>query len=70
MKADEPQVGQQYEDVERKREYYHIIFSEVLLHQERREQVKTLVMEHFTYIPFHESGPANKQHTNETVNQL
>ena len=25
LKADEPQVGQQHEDVERKREYYHII---------------------------------------------
>ena len=25
MKADEPQFGQQNEDVERKREYYHII---------------------------------------------
>ena len=25
LKADEPQVGQQHEDVERKLEYYHII---------------------------------------------
>ena len=25
LKADEPQVGQRHEDVERKREYYHII---------------------------------------------
>jgi hypothetical protein len=25
LEADEPQVGQRHEDVERKREYYHII---------------------------------------------
>ena len=25
LKVDEPQVGQRHEDVERKREYYHII---------------------------------------------
>ena len=33
--------------------------------QERRGQVKTIVMEHFNDILFHKSGPANKQHTNQ-----
>ena len=36
-----------------------------ILHQERRGQVKTIVMEHFNDILFHKSGPANKQHTNQ-----
>ena len=36
-----------------------------IVHQERRGQVKTIVMELFKGIPFHESGPANKQHTNQ-----
>ena len=35
------------------------------VHQERRGQVKTIVMEHFNGILFHKSGPANKQHTNQ-----
>ena len=34
-----------------------------ILHQERRGQVNTKVMEHFNSIPFHKSGPANKQYT-------
>ena len=47
LKACEPQVGQRHEDVERKREYYHIIIflKEVeTLHQERRGQVKSIAM--------------------------
>ena len=36
-----------------------------LVRQERREQVKTIVMEHFNAILFHKSGPTNKQHTNQ-----
>jgi hypothetical protein len=40
-----------------------------LLHQERREQMKTLVMEHFNGILFHKSGTANKQHTNQSINK-
>ena len=36
-----------------------------ILNQERRGQVKTIVMEHLTGILFHKSGPANKQHTNQ-----
>jgi hypothetical protein len=36
-----------------------------IVHQERIEQVKTIVMEHFNGILFHKSGPANKQHTNQ-----
>ena len=39
-----------------------------ILHQERRGQVKTIVMEHFKGIFFHKSGPANKQHTNHSYN--
>ena len=33
----------------------------VILHQERRGQVKTIVIEHFNSILFLKSGPANKQ---------
>ena len=35
-----------------------------IVHQERKEQVKTIVMEHFDGILFPKSGPANKQHNN------
>ena len=38
-----------------------------ILHQEKRGQVKTIVMEHFNGIVLHKSGPANKQHTNHHV---
>ena len=38
-----------------------------ILHQERRGQVKTIVMELFNGILFHKSGPANKQHTNHSL---
>jgi hypothetical protein len=38
-----------------------------ILHQEGRGQVKTMVMEHFNGILFHKSGPANKQHTNQSI---
>ena len=37
-----------------------------ILNQERREQVKTIVMEHFNGILFHKSGLANKQRTNHS----
>jgi hypothetical protein len=66
---DEPQVGQRHEDVERNWEYYHIVISLKgleILHQERRGQLKTIVMDHFNGILFHKSGPANKQHTNQS----
>ena len=67
---DKTQVGQRHEDVERKREYYHIIIISLkgleILRLERRGQVKTLVIENFNGILFHKSGPANKQHTNES----
>jgi hypothetical protein len=49
LKADEPQVGQGNEDVERKQEYNHIIiFPEgvEILHQEIRGQVNAIVIEH------------------------
>ena len=36
-----------------------------ILHQERRGQMKTMVMEHFKGILFYKSGPANKQHINQ-----
>ena len=55
LKADKPQDGQRYEYVERKLEYYHIIFSLKdfkILHQEGRGQVKNIVMEHFKGIFF------------------
>ena len=37
-----------------------------IVHQERRGQVKTIVMEHFNGILFHKIGPANKQHINHS----
>ena len=40
-----------------------------ILHQERRGQVKTIVMKHFNGIIFHKSGPVNKQHTNQLVSR-
>jgi hypothetical protein len=41
-----------------------------IVHQERRGQVKTIVMEHFNGILFHKSGSANKQHTNQSTKIL
>jgi hypothetical protein len=38
-----------------------------ILHQERRGQGKTIVMENFNGILFHKSGPANKQNTNQPI---
>ena len=35
-----------------------------ILHQERRGQVKPVIMEHFNGILFHMFGPVNKQYTN------
>jgi hypothetical protein len=37
-----------------------------ILHQERRGQVKTIVLKHLNGILFHKSGPGNKQHTNQS----
>ena len=36
-----------------------------IVHQERRGQVKTIVMEYLNGILFHKSRPVNKQHTNQ-----
>ena len=41
-----------------------------IVHLETRGHVKTIVMEHFNGILFHKSGPANKQHTNQSINQI
>ena len=38
-----------------------------IVHQERRGQVKTIVMEHFNGILFHKSGAVNKQNTNQPI---
>jgi hypothetical protein len=38
-----------------------------ILHHERRGQVKTIVLEHFTSMIFHKSGPPNKPHTYQSV---
>ena len=70
MKGDEPQVGQRHEDVERKREYYHIIiFLEIIeiIHQLRSGQIKTIMVEHFEKIILNKSGPANKQHSYHSI---
>ena len=40
-----------------------------ILHQERREQMKTIVMKHFNGNLFHKFEPANKQHTNQSINK-
>jgi hypothetical protein len=37
------------------------------LHQERRGQVKTTVIEYFNSILFHKPGLANKQHTYQSI---
>ena len=61
-----------HEDVKRKREYYQIIIflkGLGILHQERRGQVKAIVMDHFNGIFFHKSGSANRQHTNHSISQ-
>ena len=61
---DEPQVDQQYEDVE----FYHItICPEECLHQERSEHVNTIVIEHFNSILFQKSETTNKQHTDQSI---
>ena len=41
-----------------------------MLHQERRGQVKSIVMKHFNFILFHKSGPANKLHANHSLTVL
>jgi hypothetical protein len=63
MNVIEPEVGQRHEDVERKREYYNVIFPERTCNftPRKRGQVKTMVVEHFNGILFHKSRPANKQ---------
>ena len=38
-----------------------------IIYQERRGRVKTIVMEHFNGIIFHNSGPADRQHTNDSL---
>jgi hypothetical protein len=38
-----------------------------ILHQERIGQVNITVMEHFNSILFHKSGPANRQHTYQSI---
>ena len=38
-----------------------------MLHQERRIQVNTIVMEHFESILFHKSRPASKQHAYQSM---
>ena len=37
------------------------------LHEERRGQVNTTVMEHFNIILFYKFGPANKQHPYHSI---
>ena len=38
-----------------------------ILHQERRGQVRTMVIEHFNGILFRKSRPTNKQHIDHSV---
>ena len=65
LEGDEPQVGQWHEDVERKREYYHIIiFPETNWNftskKKRSSENHSSLTEHFNGILFHKSEPANK----------
>ena len=72
MKADEPHNGQRHKNVEGNGNITALSFSLKgleILYQERRGQVKTIVMEHFNGILFQKSGPANKQHSNQSINQ-
>ena len=41
-----------------------------ILHQERRGQVNTIMMEHFNISLFYKSGPTNKQHTYQLINHI
>ena len=45
----------------------HSLKELLILQKERRGQVNTIVMEHFTSIVFHKSGPPNKQHTYQSI---
>jgi hypothetical protein len=38
-----------------------------ILHQEKRGQVKNIIMEYLNGILYHKSGPANKQHTTRFI---
>ena len=66
LKTDESEVtevSKRHEDVERKREHYHIIIFPRRPYNfifKKREQVKVIVMEQLNSIVFHKSGPANK----------
>ena len=53
LEGDEPQVGQLHEDVDRKREYYHII-----IFPERKKRTSK---NHSNGTLFEKSLPANKQ---------
>ena len=63
LKVNKPQIGQGHEDVDWKWEYYRL----EMLHQERRGQVNTIVMEQLNSILFHMSRPANKQHIYQSI---
>jgi hypothetical protein len=69
LKTDEPQFGQRTENVERKQEYYRIIFKIGLeiLHQEERGQMNTVMIGHFNRILFHKSELAHKHHFYQSI---
>ena len=69
MKANELQVDQRHEDVEIKREYYHIIiFPERTWNFTSRQKRASENYSNGT-LEKHKSGPANKQHTYQPINQ-
>ena len=71
MKVDEPQVSQRHEDLETNGKTTTLLFSlkELeILHQERREQVNFILIEHFKSTLFHKPRLACKQHTYQSVN--
>ena len=67
LKADEPQVGQRHEDVERKWEYYHLIFLSQRTWTFTSKEKRTSEY-HSHCILFHKPR-SNKQHTYKSVNQ-
>ena len=71
LEADEPQVSQRHGDTERsgKTTTYYFLSKDEILRQEVSGQVNNTLIEHFNSVLFHNSKPANKQHTNQSINQ-
>ena len=69
MKADEPQVDHRHEDLDKNTILLFSLQDLEIFRQERRGQVKTILMERLNSILFHKSGLTKKQHTYQSINQ-